>query len=49
MKVFGIDGREIKNVMFTYNAEIDLPNGIYIVKVKEGNSSLITTKVSVFQ
>jgi|GEM_PF-1046243 len=49
MEVFAIDGRKVSTSLFTHNAEIDLPTGIYIVKVKDGNSNLFTRKVSVLK
>jgi len=49
IEVFVLDGRKVANVSFTRNAEIELPTGIYIVKVKEGISTIITRKVSVLK
>jgi len=49
IEVFVLDGRKVANVSFTHNAEIELPTGIYIVKVKEGISTIITRKVSVLK
>jgi len=49
MDVFVMDGRKVANVPFNHNAEIELPTGIYIVKVKDGNSTIITRKVSVLK
>ena len=47
IEVFNLDGRKVSNGSFTHNAEIELPTGIYIVKVKEGISTVLTRKVSV--
>jgi len=49
MEVFLIDGRKVSTTMFTQNAEMVLSNGIYVVKVKDGNLNIITRKVSVLK
>jgi len=49
IEVFVIDGRKVANMSFNHTAEIELPTGIYIVKVKDGNSTIITRKVSVLK
>jgi len=49
VEVFIIDGRKVANVSFNHTAEVELPCGIYIVKVKDGNSTIITRKVSVLK
>jgi len=49
IEVFVLDGRKVANESFHRNAEIELPTGIYIVKVKEGISTIITRKVSVLK
>jgi hypothetical protein len=46
--IFAVDGSRVANKFFTNNAEIELPNGIYIVKVQDGRSKTMTSKVSVF-
>lgn len=49
IEVYVIDGRKVADKSFTHNAEIELPNGIYIVKVKDSNSTVLTRKVSVLK
>jgi hypothetical protein len=49
VEVFAMDGRRVAQKTFDSNIEINLPNGIYTVRVKGGGADLITRKVSVIK
>ena len=48
VEVYMLDGRRIVNKGFTSNIEMEISKGIYIIKIMDENSHIISRKVSVF-
>jgi len=43
--VFAIDGRRVASELFSLNVEIALPKGVYIIKVNDSSSKVISKKI----
>jgi len=45
IEIFAIDGRRVARELFTQNIEIDLPKGVYIIKVHDESAANISKKI----